>query len=460
MSPKSSSKGNALGTIFALILVLCLGGYYLISETDPLGLFATATSSPATAIVEVVPTKTLKPTKTPKASATTSPAEPSSPTETSAPEVQPSETSPAQPTAEPAQPATETPTVAAPSNPASWWQVYFVTSQRVREAQEIEYGSKGLPAELLKGSITAALIAKIDAAQQTIHIASFETDIIDVANALIRAKERGVDVRWITDDESGLMADTKPGHGQFALMKKAGIPVIDDKRGALMHDKFWIFDSQTVWTGSTNVTVSGMFEQNNNVIVIESAELAAIYERQFADMWAGKFNAKSPSTVDQQKVTIDGTPIQVLFSPEDKAISKIIPYVQGAQKSVRFMAFTFTQPLLGQAMIEASKRGVAVSGVFETTGADSQYGAMTPLACAKVPVRIDGNYAFMHHKVIIIDNRIVITGSLNFTDNADQSNNENVIIIDNPEIAKLYTAEFERVWAAGKDQDPTKITCK
>jgi phosphatidylserine/phosphatidylglycerophosphate/cardiolipin synthase-like enzyme len=453
MSPKRSSKGNALGTIFAVILVLFLGGYYLISETDPLGLFGTATPAPATAIAEVLPTKTLKPTKTPKATATTSSPKPSNPTETSAPAVPP--------TAEPAQPATEVPTVTtAPSNPASWWQVYFVTSQRVRQAQEEEYGAKGLPAELLKGSITAALIAKIDAAQKTIHIASFETDIIDVANALIRAKERGVDVRWITDDESGLMADTKPGHGQFALMKKAGIPVIDDKRGALMHDKFWLFDGQTVWSGSTNVTISGMFEQNNNVIVIESAELAAIYERQFEDMWAGKFNAKAPSTVDQQKVTIDGTPIQILFSPEDKAISKIIPYVQGAQKSVRFMAFTFTQPLLSQAMIEAAKRGVAVSGVFETTGADSQYGAMTPLACAKVPVRIDGNYSFMHHKVIVIDNRIVITGSLNFTDNADQSNNENVLIIDNPEIAKLYTAEFERVWAAGKDQDPTKITCK
>jgi len=337
--------------------------------------------------------------------------------------------------------------------------VFFVNSQRISTTDEIKYAG-GLPAAMYKGSITEQLIKHIDAAKKTIHIASFETDLTDVANALIRAKGRGVDVRWITDDDNGIAADTKPGRGQFALMKKAGIPIIDDQRGALMHDKFWLFDGKTVWTGSTNVTVSAMFEQNNNVIVIDSAALATIYESQFEDMWSGKFNAKSPSTVANQQLTIEGTKIQILFSPEDSAISKIIPYIQGAKKSINFMAFTFTQPDLGQAMLAAAKNGVALSGVFEATGADASFGQMTPLFCAKIPVRTDGNPAFMHHKVIVIDNRIVITGSLNFTDNADQNNNENVIIIDNPTIAKLYTAEFQRVWTAGKEPDPTKLKCK
>ena len=60
----------------------------------------------------------------------------------------------------------------------------------------------------------------------------------------------------------------------------------------------------------------------------------------------------------------------------------------------------------------------------------------------------------------IIDEHIVITGSLNFTDNADQQNNENVIIIDNADIARLYTQEFQRVWAAGHDPVAGKIKCK
>jgi len=421
MSPTRPSK-NSTGTILVLVAVLILGLCYTFSGFDPLGLF----SSNETATPGQVQTPA---TKTPKVTS-----------------------APGAPTTAPA--VTELPATGA------WWQVYFVPSQKITDKLAEDYSINGIPSQLMDGSITEKLIQHIDAAKTTIHIASFETDLNDVAKALIRAKDRGVDVRWITDDESGILADKKPGRGQFAMLKKAGIKVIDDGRAALMHDKFWIFDGQTVWTGSTNVTISGMFEQNNNVIVIESPQLAAIYEQQWSDMWSGKFNSKSPSTVDQQKLTIDGTNIQILFSPEDKAISQIIPYVQTAKKSIRFMAFTYTQEQLGKAMLDAMESGVQVTGVFESTGSDSEYSQMTPLYCAKAPVRQDGNPAFLHHKVIIIDEHIVITGSLNFTDNADQSNNENVIIIDNADIAKLYTAEFQRVWAAGHDPEPGKLTCK
>ena len=316
-----------------------------------------------------------------------------------------------------------------------------------------------IPAVDYQGSIAEKLVQHIDAAKASIHIASFETDLDDVAHALIRAKARGVDVRWITDDQFGTQADSKPGRGQFKLLKDAGVPVIDDGRGALMHDKFWIFDAQTVWTGSTNVTVSGMFEQNNNTIVVESPELAAIYERQFADMWAGHFNSKSPSTVDQQALTLDGTAILVLFSPEDKAINHLMPYVQAAQTSIDFLAFSYTQERLGAAMIERKNAGVDVRGVFETTGSTDASSQMPPLFCAHAPVRQDGNPAFMHDKVIIIDDHIVITGSLNFSDNADLQNDENVIVLDNAQLAELYTQEFQRVWAAGNDPDPAKMKC-
>ena len=433
MSPKSLPKSST-STVLVLVAVLVLGLFYMFSGTDPLGLFATA--EPTNTVAVAAPTKTLKPATQPAKIPTETPKSNSAPTPTPKPGATPT------------------------AGTASWWQVYFVTPRQISDTLANKYSINGLPPELMSGSTTEKLIQHIDAAKTTIHIASYETDLNDVANALIRAKQRGVDVRWITDDGAGLLADKKPGHGQFAMLQKAGIQVIDDKRGALMHDKFWLFDGKTVWTGSTNITVSGMLQNNSNVIVIDSPELTAIYERQWADMWAGNFNAKSPSTVNQQKLTIDGTNIQILFSPEDSAISHIIPYVQGAKKSITFMAFTYTQAQLGKAMLDAMKNGVSVSGVFEATGSDSEYGQMTPLFCAKAPVRQDGNPSFMHHKVIIIDNHIVITGSLNFTDNADQQNNENVIIIDNADIAKLYTAEFQRVWAAGHDPDPAKLKCK
>jgi len=71
----------------------------------------------------------------------------------------------------------------------------------------------------------------------------------------------------------------------------------------------------------------------------------------------------------------------------------------------------------------------------------------TPLTEAGLPVYLDGNVGQMHHKVIIIDEQIVITGSYNFSASAERANDENVIIFFDPQIAAQYLAEFQRVLA-------------
>lgn len=334
----------------------------------------------------------------------------------------------------------------APSS-ASWWDVYFAEPLTIND-----------PANW-QGSIEGKLIDRINAAQTSIHIASFEFDLTPVAEALIAAHDRGVDVRWVTDDEHGLEADEEPGHGQFKMLEDAGIEVKDDGRGALMHDKFWIFDGKTVWTGSTNITVNGIYKQNNNVIVIQSAETAAIYEREFDEMWAGEFGPRSTSTVDQQSVVVNNTPIQVLFASEDDVIDHLLPYIEGAQSNIRFLAFSYTHDSLGDAMLARAKDGVDVSGVFETVGSETEYAELTKMYCAKIPVRQDGNPSFLHHKYIVVDDHIVITGSLNFSESADDSNDENVVVIDNADIARLYVEEFQRVWDIGHDPDPGDLKC-
>jgi len=107
-----------------------------------------------------------------------------------------------------------------------------------------------------------------------------------------------------------------------------------------------------------------------------------------------------------------------------------------------------------------SATGVNVSGVFETISSDGQGAEFGTFFCAGIPVRLDGNPQFMHNKIIIIDNRSVITGSLNFSSSADNSNNEDVIIVDNPDIATQYLQDFERIWNLGHDPDPAKFPCK
>jgi phosphatidylserine/phosphatidylglycerophosphate/cardiolipin synthase-like enzyme len=342
-----------------------------------------------------------------------------------------------------------TPTVPVPTavNASGvWWEVYFTDPVNIND-----------PANW-QSSLEGRLVEKINAAQTSIHIASFEFDLTPVAEALIAAKQRGVDVRWVTDDEHGLEADEEPGHGQFARLQEVGIEVRSDTRSALMHNKFWIFDGQIVWTGSTNITENAIFKQDNNTIVIQSPELAAIYELEFQEMWNGEFGPRSTSQLDQQSVVVNGSPIQVVFTSEDPAIAdSIIPVVNSATKSIRFLAFSYTDFPLAEAMVKRAQAGVNVAGVFEKVGSDTDAAELKSLHCAQIPVRQDGNGSFMHNKVIVVDERFVITGSLNFSTNAEESNDENVIIIDNPDIAKLYMQDFERVWSLARD--PGEISC-
>jgi phosphatidylserine/phosphatidylglycerophosphate/cardiolipin synthase-like enzyme len=330
----------------------------------------------------------------------------------------------------------------------TWWEVYFTDPINITD-----------PADW-QSSVAGRLIEKINAAQSSIHIASFEFDLTPVAEALIAAKQRGVDVRWVTDDEHGLEADEEPGHGQFALLRQAGIEVRADTRSALMHNKFWIFDGQIVWTGSTNVTQSGIFRQDNNAVVIQSPELAAIYEREFQEMWAGQFGPTSPSTLDEQVAVVNGSQIVVIFTSEDPALeTAIVPIVKSASNSVRFLTFSFTDYPLADAMSQRAEAGVDVAGVFEKVGSETEAAELRTLMCRKLPVRQDGNPGFLHHKFIVIDERIVITGSMNYSTNAETNNDENVIIIDNPDIARLYLQEFERVWNLASDPDVQEIAC-
>ncbi|NJN79350.1 MAG: hypothetical protein HC797_02130 [Anaerolineales bacterium] len=341
---------------------------------------------------------------------------------------------------------TETPTLIPITQ---WWEVYFTDPLTLNNENDPT------------GSIEEKLLGFINSAQTSIHIASFEFNLPRVTDALINAKARGVDVRWVTDNENGLEIDANPNRGQFARLLANNIEVKDDAgRSALMHNKFWIFDRKITWTGSTNITVNGIYKQNNNVIVIHSPEIALIYEREWEELWTAQLGPRAPSTINNQWAILNNTPIQVLFSSEDHVVSNLIALVNDAQVSIRFLAFSFTDDFLAQAMIARAQAGVDLKGVFEAFGSTYSSSELRSFWCANLPVRQDGNGSFLHHKVIIIDNSIVVTGSLNYSANADDSNEENVIIIDNPEIATLYLQEFEKNWSQGKDVSAGTFTCE
>ena len=298
------------------------------------------------------------------------------------------------------------------------------------------------------------LIDTIDAAQTSIDLAVFETNLTPVAEALIRAHERGVVVRWITDDENGRDADGEEGRGQFALLEAAGIEVRDDLRSAFMHNKFILIDGQLLWTGSMNLTTNDVFRNNNNVVVLLSPAAVAVYAREFEEMWNGQFGPRSPSNVNGQTVmTAAGLPITIRFAPEDEPFDSLIQLVSLANESIRFMAFSFTEDELGAMMRRRAAEGVVVQGIFETRGSETAYSEMPTMFCDGLEVRQDGNPGTFHHKVVIIDDFVVITGSMNFSDNAANSNDENVIAIADPAIGRLYREEFIRRWGEATTPD-------
>jgi len=344
-------------------------------------------------------------------------------------------------------PATLLPAPAETGGSSGWWEVAFTDPNRLNDPDQIE------------GSIEERLIELVAASQATIDIAAFELDLVPLVDALIAASGRGVVIRFMTDDENGIEADQDSGLDLFERLQAAGIQIKDDGRSDLMHDKFIIFDSQIVWTGSTNLTENGIFANNNNALTLFSAQIARIYEDEFDEMWAGEFGPTSPSTVENQLVTIADVPVQILFGSEDPVLGFILELIEETQSSLRFMAFSFTQDDLGQAVLELAQAGVDVRGIFETRASETEFSELGRLFCAGVLVRQDGNSSTFHHKVFVFDERIVLTGSLNFSDSAVEGNDENVVIIEDPALADQFLAEFDRRWAEATQPAAGVFSC-
>jgi phosphatidylserine/phosphatidylglycerophosphate/cardiolipin synthase-like enzyme len=144
---------------------------------------------------------------------------------------------------------------------------------------------------------------------------------------------------------------------------------------------------------------------------------------------------------------IDGTRVEVYFSPDDGTLERMLELVQNAQESIFFMAYSFTDDDLAAAMIAAHNSGIEVAGVLDKAQALSNTGGeYQNLLENGIGVRLDGNPNSMHHKVIIFDGEIVVTGSYNFSKSAKTKNDENTLILHSSEIAEFFFNEFERVW--------------
>jgi phosphatidylserine/phosphatidylglycerophosphate/cardiolipin synthase-like enzyme len=260
-----------------------------------------------------------------------------------------------------------------------------------------------------------------------------------------------VRVRMVTDSDTVANKDAAI-QAAFAKLKTANVPIVEDNRRAIMHHKFTVVDARWLSTGSWNYTDGDTYRLNNNMIIIESPELAANYSNEFAKMFERKqFGPTKDKSLPNPTLTVSGTRIETCFASQIRCADRIVATIATSRSSIRFLAFSFTSDPIAQAMLDRQANGVSLGGVFETTGSDTTFSEYNKLKERGAEVYTDGNPYVMHHKVIIIDERLVILGSFNFSDNANTSNDENLLIIDNPEIARAFLTEYERIVAVAKD---------
>lgn len=144
----------------------------------------------------------------------------------------------------------------------------------------------------------------------------------------------------------------------------------------------------------------------------------------------------------------------VYFSPNGGCEDQILYWIDRANSSIEILIYSFTLDSVGDALVEAHGRGVEVQVVFEVSQI-SQSSEYKKLKDAGIEVRNDTNSGDMHDKVMIVDGVIVLTGSFNYSNAAEKTNNENLLVINSTTIATIYGQEFTRIWDVSKAEEET-----
>lgn len=323
----------------------------------------------------------------------------------------------------------------------SWYTVYFTKPVFPEKSQD------------RIGGMDQAIIADFEHAQLTIDVAVFDLRLPSFVDALVRAAKRGVKVQALVDYSAN------SGSADFTdairELEKGGVSVVKEHRSALMHNKFAIIDDRLLWTGSMNFTANDVYRNNNNMLRLSSAALIQNYNYIFDRLFLIRaLDAPSMDLPNPRVHLAPGIAVENYFSPNGGAREAVLKRLRAATKSIRATAFSFTDTAMGEVLKEKNKQGLKVQGVFESrnnTGLGAEYPI---LKRAGVDVLEDGNCYTLHSKLLIIDDKTVVMGSYNFTDSANRSNDENLLIIDDSALAKNYLAEFNRIYKQA--QNPTQ----
>jgi phosphatidylserine/phosphatidylglycerophosphate/cardiolipin synthase-like enzyme len=289
-------------------------------------------------------------------------------------------------------------------------------------------------------------IKVIDSAKKTLDGAIHELRLQSIVDALVAAKQRGVEVRVICDDayyENEFMKQ----------LRAAKIPTKHDgNTKAIMHDKFVVADGERMVTGSYNLTDTCSFNNHNNLLVISNRDVSQIYAAEFEKLWAGHFYDSEDGAIQHAVMQVDGrkVPVDILFQPRYKDTKdKVVELLSSAQKSLYMAQFAFFSAKVANLMSAKLEAGVDVRAVIDYS---MVYGELEPLnqigelAEKRIPFCIgDDPNGKMHHKFFVVDpdssSAMVLTGSANASSSGYDSNVENIIVVHDQKVAKQYKDE-------------------
>jgi phosphatidylserine/phosphatidylglycerophosphate/cardiolipin synthase-like enzyme len=275
------------------------------------------------------------------------------------------------------------------------------------------------------------------------------------------AISESVQVQVISDNQFGASND------DYDTLAACGINMAFDNMGICpgdqsysMHNKMCIVDGQRVWTGSTNNTYSGCWWNNNASIVIDCPDLAQAYEAEFHEMWGtimpnhsdARFHTcKFGSTPTPDTVDCNGVPVEYYFSPPSSIEDRIVEAIDDAEDNLYFCVYVITSDDIRNALIDAHNRGVWVEGVVDSFCLQCTGNEYYTLVGAGVPVCYTAyDWGYMHHKFLVVDHNTtgdpkVLLGSNNWTYAGDAQNDENLLVVHDPNVAALYYNEFRGI---------------
>lgn len=317
----------------------------------------------------------------------------------------------------------------------------------------------------IEADLTAKLVAFIKGTRQKLDCAIYDLRSPDVLAALQSvASNPNIALRIAYDAgkerTGGSMADPKPAGTQQAI-ENAGLGNVATavhNHSHLMHNKFLVRDGTTVWTGSANFTVGGLQLQDNNCLIINSADIAHEYTADFEKLLVDDHHADPLAQPPKSGFAVNATTtIAPLFSPASgEGIEDAIVSVLTNARKIRVLAFLISDPGILAALAQLQRSDIA--GIYDPNGMkdamrgthkdqslfwftqDSRFVAAPSHAFD--PKREQN---FMHNKVMIVDDHYVVTGSYNFSENAEL-NDENILILDSQEAAAAYSTYFDAMF--------------